>query len=87
VFSLFRASCQAAHISYAIDPQEQGYKDSGSTVGSADNFGDVAIVLVGAVLLVCIVPYFVFTPVLLQIRRRGQLRYGAFARAMGEQFE
>jgi len=51
------------------------------------NFNYAAGALVGAVLLICIVPYFVFTPVLMQIRRRGLLRYGAFARAMGEQFE
>jgi hypothetical protein len=48
---------------------------------------DVAMVLVGSVLLVCVVPYFVFTPVLTQMRRSGLLKYGGFARAAGEHFE
>lgn len=51
------------------------------------SFADVAAVLVGAVLLVCVAPYFVFTPVLLHMRREGLLKYGGFARAAGEQFE
>jgi hypothetical protein len=51
------------------------------------SFVDVAAVLVGAVLLVCVVPYFAFTPALLHMRRDGLLKYGGFARAAGEQFE
>jgi hypothetical protein len=50
-------------------------------------FGPVAGVLVAAVLLICVAPYFVFTPVLMQLRRRGLLKYGAFARTAGEHFE
>ncbi len=50
-------------------------------------FGPVAGVLVAAVLLICVAPYFVFTPVLMQMRHRGLLRYGAFARTAGERFE
>ena len=45
------------------------------------------VILIAAVLLVCVAPYFVFTSTLMRIRRRGMLRYGAFARAVGEQFE
>jgi hypothetical protein len=51
------------------------------------SFGDVAAVLVGAVLLICVAPYFTFTPALTQMRRRGLLKYGGFARAAGEHFE
>ena len=51
------------------------------------SFGDVAAVLVGAVLLICVAPYFTFTPVLMQMRRSGMLKYGGFARAAGEHFE
>ena len=51
------------------------------------SFADVAAVLVGAVLLICVAPYFAFTPVLLQMRRDGLLKYGGFARAVGEHFE
>jgi hypothetical protein len=47
----------------------------------------VAGVLFAAVLLICVAPYFVFTPVLMQMRRRGLLKYGAFARTAGERFE
>ena len=50
-------------------------------------FCAVAAVLVGAVLLICVAPYFVFTPALLHMRREGLLKYGGFARAVGEQFE
>jgi hypothetical protein len=50
-------------------------------------FRHLPIILVAAVLLVCVAPYFVFTSTLMRIRRRGMLRYGAFARAVGEQFE
>ncbi len=51
------------------------------------SFGDVAAVLVGAVFLVCIAPYFTFTPALTQMRRSGLLKYGGFARTAGEHFE
>jgi hypothetical protein len=42
--------------------------------------------LVGA-LVFCLGPYLVFTRTLMQMRRQGMLSYGAFARAVGEQFE
>lgn len=51
------------------------------------SFGYDAAFLVGAVLLVCVAPYFVFTPKLMQMRRRGMLSYGEFACFVGEQFE
>lgn len=51
------------------------------------SFAHVAAVLVAAVLMVCVAPYFAFTPVLMQMRRRGLIRYGAFARTAGEMFE
>jgi hypothetical protein len=51
------------------------------------SFGEVAAVLVGAVLLICVAPYFTFTPVLMQMRRSGLIKYGGFARAAGEHFE
>ncbi len=50
-------------------------------------FRHLPIILVAAVLLVCVAPYFVFTSTLMRTRRRGMLRYGALARAVGEQFE
>jgi hypothetical protein len=50
-------------------------------------FRHLPLILVGAVLLVCVAPYFVFSSTLMRMRRRGMLRYGAFARAVGEQFE
>ncbi len=51
------------------------------------SFGPVAAVLAVAVLLVCVAPYSAFTPVLVQVRRRGIFSYGSLARAAGEQFE
>ena len=51
------------------------------------SFAHVAVVLVAAVLLVCVAPYFAFTPALLHMRRDGLLKYGGFARTVGEQFE
>lgn len=51
------------------------------------SFADVGVVLLAAVLLICVAPYFAFTPVLLQMRRIGMLKYGGFARAVGEHFE
>ncbi len=51
------------------------------------SFIHVAEVLVCAVLLICVAPYFVFTPILMRMRRRGLLKYGAFARTAGEEFE
>jgi hypothetical protein len=50
-------------------------------------FRHLPVILVAAVLLICVAPYFVFTSTLMRMRRRGMLRYGAFARAVGEQFE
>ena len=50
-------------------------------------FRYLALILIGAVLLICILPYCVFTGTLMQMRRRGMYRYGAFAHAVGEQFE
>ncbi len=38
-------------------------------------------------LLFCVGPYLFFTRTLLHMRRQGMLTYGAFARALGEQFE
>ncbi len=51
------------------------------------SFGEVAAVLVGAVLLICVAPYLTFTPLLMQMRRSGLVKYGAFARTAGEHFE
>jgi hypothetical protein len=45
------------------------------------------LVLVAGVLLICVAPYCVFIGDLLKMRRYGMLRYGAFARTVGEQFE
>jgi len=50
-------------------------------------FRYLALVLIGAVLLVCIAPYCMFVGTLMQMRRRGMYGYGAFAGAVGEQFE
>ncbi len=50
-------------------------------------FRHLPLILLAAVLLICVAPYFLFTTTLMQMRRRGMLRYGAFARAVGEQFE
>lgn len=50
-------------------------------------FRFVALALVAGVLLFCVGPYLFFTRTLLQMRRQGMLTYGAFARAVGEQFE
>lgn len=50
-------------------------------------FGYLAAAVVVAVLLVCVAPYFTFTPLLMRVRHRALLQYGAFARAAGEQFE
>ncbi len=50
-------------------------------------FRHMPLLLIGVVLLICVAPYFVFITTLMRIRRRGMLRYGALARAMGEQFE
>ncbi len=47
----------------------------------------LALVLIAGVLLFCVGPYLFFTRILLQMRRQGMLSYGAFARAVGEQFE
>jgi hypothetical protein len=47
----------------------------------------LAPVLIAVALLISVAPYFLFTPTLMLMRRRGMLKYGAFARAVGEQFE
>jgi hypothetical protein len=47
----------------------------------------LAPVLIAVALLIAVAPYFFFTPTLMQMRRRGMLRYGSLAHAMGEQFE
>ena len=50
-------------------------------------FRFLAPALIAAVLLICVAPHFLFTRTLMQMRRSGMLRYGALARAVGEQFE
>ncbi len=50
-------------------------------------FRFLALALIGGVILFCVGPYLFFTRTLLQMRREGMLSYGAFARAVGEQFE
>ena len=50
-------------------------------------FRHLPLILIAAVLLICVAPYFLFTSTLMRMRRHGMLRYGAFARAVGEQFE
>ena len=50
-------------------------------------FRHLPLILIGAVLLVCVAPYFLFTSTLMRMRRHAMLKYGAFARAVGEQFE
>ena len=50
-------------------------------------FRHLPLILIGAVLLICIAPYFLFTGTLMRMRRQAMLSYGAFARAVGEQFE
>ncbi len=47
----------------------------------------LAPALLVGVLLFCIGPYLFFIGTLLQMRRQGMLSYGAFARAVGEEFE
>jgi hypothetical protein len=47
----------------------------------------LAPVLIAAALLISVAPYFFFTPTLMRMRRNGMLKYGALARAVGEQFE
>ncbi len=50
-------------------------------------FRHLPLILIGAVFLICIAPYFLFTGTLMRMRRHAMLSYGAFARAVGEQFE
>ena len=50
-------------------------------------FRHLPVILISVVLLVCAAPYFLFTSTLMRMRRHGILSYGAFARAVGEQFE
>jgi hypothetical protein len=47
----------------------------------------LAPVLIAIALLIAAAPYFFFTPTLIEMRRRGMLKYGALAHAVGEQFE
>ena len=47
----------------------------------------LAPVLIAIALLIAVAPYFFYTPTLLQMRRRGMLKYGALANAVGERFE
>ena len=47
----------------------------------------LAPILIAVALLIAVAPYFFFTPTLMQMRRRGMLRYGSLAHAVGEQFE
>ena len=47
----------------------------------------LAPILIAVALVIAVAPYFFFTPTLMQMRRRGMLRYGSLAHAVGEQFE
>ena len=47
----------------------------------------LAPVLIATALLITVTPYFFFTPMLMQMRRRGMLKYGQLAHAVGERFE
>jgi hypothetical protein len=47
----------------------------------------LAPILIAIALLIAVAPYFVFTPTLMQMRRRGMLKYGGLAHAVGERFE
>jgi hypothetical protein len=47
----------------------------------------LAPVLIATALLISVAPYFFFTPTLMQMRRRGMLKYGSLAHAVGEKFE
>src|SRR5258705_9635920 len=47
----------------------------------------LAPVLIGIALLIAVAPYFFYTPTLMQMRRRGMLKYGQLAHAAGERFE
>ena len=47
----------------------------------------LAPVLIGIALLISVAPYFLFTPTLIRMRRKGMLKYGALASAVGEKFE
>ena len=47
----------------------------------------LAPVLIAIALLIAVAPYFFFTPTLMQMRRRGMLKYGKLAHAVGERFE
>ena len=50
-------------------------------------FRNLPLIFIAVVLLVCAAPYFLFTSTLMRMRRHAMLKYGAFARAVGEQFE
>jgi hypothetical protein len=47
----------------------------------------LAPILIAIALLIAVAPYFIYTPTLLQMRRRGMLKYGQLAHAVGERFE
>jgi hypothetical protein len=47
----------------------------------------LAPILIATALLIAVAPYFFFTPTLMRMRRRGMLKYGSLARAVGENFE
>jgi hypothetical protein len=47
----------------------------------------LAPVLIAIALLIAVAPYFFYTPTLMQMRRRGMLKYGQLAHAVGERFE
>ena len=51
------------------------------------DFGPVAAVFAGAVLLICVAPYLAFSPALMQRRRAGLPKYGAFARPAVEHYK
>ena len=50
-------------------------------------FRYLTLFLIAGVLLVCVAPYLFFTRTLMSMRRHGMFTYGAFACAVGEQFE
>jgi hypothetical protein len=47
----------------------------------------LAPILIAIALLIAVAPYFFYTPTLMQMRRRGMLKYGKLAHAVGERFE
>jgi hypothetical protein len=47
----------------------------------------LAPILIAIALLIAVAPYFFFTPTLMRMRRRGMMKYGQLAHAVGERFE